>query len=479
MFSSISKDEIENFKSNFKLKQIGEVQEIELNFYDTYFNALLQSGFYLVEFQNGIWLKKLNGDIIDKLSNISTFNFYWDLPDSKLRDILEEKIGYFALVKKSTIKNLQSNFMIQNDDEKGICRVYILEIFDKFLIQVEPIKGYENYSLELLEYLKNCEKISDIFDLVKPVVNIREKIVLSPKISSKDAIKVLFIELFYSLKEQEIGIIKHIDSEFLHFYRVSLRKFRSLLSLMKSVFDKNEITYLKEFLSKIAKNTNHARDLDVYWLKVREYQESLNSVEFIPFLEFLEQESKKEYKKLNQFFTSSEYEKFFKYLHKFIESDFGHGKNSQGPIITLVKKRVKKQYKKLLNDGELINRDSEDCMLHALRIDCKKLRYLMEFFESLFEKELITQAIKLIKNIQTILGNFQDLSVQQQKIVHFADEMVKESKHIQTRPLISIGKLVSDLEREQKSYKELFLSSFEEFKKLQNREIFEKLFEEI
>ncbi len=77
--------------------------------------------------------------------------------------------------------------------------------------------------------------------------------------------------------------------------------------------------------------------------------------------------------------------------------------------------------------------DTEDEVVHQLRINCKKLRYLMEFFAPLFPENEIKTLIKALKLLQDNLGNFNDYSVQQiflrqvlnEKMVIFGGREVK------------------------------------------------------
>jgi len=53
-------------------------------------------------------------------------------------------------------------------------------------------------------------------------------------------------------------------------------------------------------------------------------------------------------------------------------------------------------------------------VIHQLRINCKKLRYLMEFFTLLLPPAEIKKLIRSLKMLQDNPGNFNDYSVQQQ-----------------------------------------------------------------
>ena len=57
--------------------------------------------------------------------------------------------------------------------------------------------------------------------------------------------------------------------------------------------------------------------------------------------------------------------------------------------------------------------------VHRLRIECKKLRYLMEFFAELFPKEEGSAVLRLLRRLQTRLGEFNDALVQQRSLMNY------------------------------------------------------------
>ncbi len=81
-------------------------------------------------------------------------------------------------------------------------------------------------------------------------------------------------------------------------------------------------------------------------------------------------------------------------------------------IARVVKKLILKRYHKMLAMCQGISCQSPDQNIHALRIEFKKLRYLIEFFVDLLPKKRIVKIVGEIKKIQTILGDYNDYGVQ-------------------------------------------------------------------
>ena len=71
---------------------------------------------------------------------------------------------------------------------------------------------------------------------------------------------------------------------------------------------------------------------------------------------------------------------------------------------------IGKRYRGVLRRGREITSASSDESLHALRIRCKRLRYLLEFFRPTYGELLKAETTRL-KELQDVLGEFQDACV--------------------------------------------------------------------
>ena len=78
-----------------------------------------------------------------------------------------------------------------------------------------------------------------------------------------------------TLSVNEAGLRADIDSEFLHDFRVAVRRSRSLIARMKSLIDPDALEHLRAGLSWLGGATGPVRDLDVYLLNIPQYQHLL------------------------------------------------------------------------------------------------------------------------------------------------------------------------------------------------------------
>ena len=125
--------------------------------------------------------------------------------------------------------------------------------------------------------------------------------------------------------------------------------------------------------------------------------------------------------------------------------------------------------------GKSISKDTPDEYIHALRIECKKLRYLLEFFSSLFEKEKVNIFIKYLKKLQDNLGDFNDYHLQQLFLQKYLENKIFNKSDLVMR-VAAIGALINALRTKQLSVRKEFSKTFDDFVNKKNKKLFNELF---
>ena len=164
--------------------------------------------------------------------------------------------------------------------------------------------------------------------------------------------------------------------------------------------------------------------------------------------------------------------------HAVLESDLPvHSRlpNAIRPAIEVADERIMRIYERVLKQGQAIGPDSPVERLHDLRKSCKKLRYLMAFFESLYPKKKITALLIVLKSLQENLGDFQDYVVQAANMKHFSQQMMEEGD-VPADTLVAMGILVEKLEEGQHQVREEFTKRFTKFALPENQKHFHDLF---
>jgi len=98
----------------------------------------------------------------------------------------------------------------------------------------------------------------------------------------------------------------------------------------------------------------------------------------------------------------------------------------------------------------------------------------MEFFQSLYPEQQIKHLIKNLKDLQEVLGDFQDYAVQENNLKLFSEEMM--ALNIPANTFLAMGVLIQDLDAHRCRARKDFSSRFDDFKQQENRSAFKQLF---
>jgi len=242
----------------------------------------------------------------------------------------------------------------------------------------------------------------------------RFRVDMVPTLSAIEAFAVIGRTLLRTIRQNESGLRADIDTEFLHDFRVAIRRQRSAFDHFRGVVDASALAPFADRLADLGRRTGPLRDLDVYLLDRERYrslipEELRDGLE--PRFERLAAERSRELACLRRTLGSTEYDDLMHGWAGFL-ADPPPGRLASTSILDLARKRLRKRHARVLRDGRAIGPDTPDEALHRLRIQCKKLRYLLEFTASVFGKGEVDDLISHLKGLQDNLGEFNDLSVQ-------------------------------------------------------------------
>ena len=233
-------------------------------------------------------MSRINQPVTDEV------DFAWNLPDGQLKQQIAKKLKMRALIPQVYLLVKRHILAGLNKDQKTVSRI-ILEEFQVYdpdtdtykpfqnRIQVVPVRGYPGPHRQALEFMKSEWQLGkakkDILITAltaldrKPAdYSPKSHLVLSPDMRTDLAAKSLLQEMLQVMEANEWGILDDIDSEFLHDYRIAIRKTRSAFMQLKEVFPQQELEqHLKNF-QWLGSMTSPARDMDVYLLKFDDYR---------------------------------------------------------------------------------------------------------------------------------------------------------------------------------------------------------------
>ncbi len=306
-------------------------------------------------------------------------------------------------------------------------------------------------------------------------------ILLNPQLPAEDALKKICSYLLQVMKQNENGIINDTNPEFLHDFRVSVRRTRSALGQIKNILDKEIIKQAKSDFTYLGQSTNRLRDIDVYLLKEDQYKKMLpeNKRDYLnSFFEDLKCKRKSENAAVVKILKSEKYKRVINewkfYLNTKANTDDLTAKGKK-PSIIVARKVICNRNKKVLEFGKNLLIISSDKQLHRLRIAGKKLRYLLEFFNSLFPQTEMKFLIKRLKNLQDNLGDYHDLAVHQEMLEKFKEQIIKKGNE-KKETILTLEMLIIKLNEKQKLVKQDFIETFLIYSAPEIQDIFHDLF---
>ncbi|MGR8998999.1 MAG: CHAD domain-containing protein [Gammaproteobacteria bacterium] len=438
-------------------------------------------------------LKNLDNDLIIASTEIKEVPaFSQQFQAEEIRNVLTPLLEMRALLPVCTLDYETYHLNIINNDEKTIVRLTIEEheLFNNRL-SLQAIRGYDKAAEHIIEIL--TAKLG-LTPTNKPLLLTALKlqgrkpndysskltINLDPDMRADIAAKYIYSHLLKAIKDNEQGTIADIDSEFLHDFRVAVRRTRAGLSQLKGLMPAKINAYYADFFSWLGQSTGSNRDLDVYLLNFANYKSSLPVSmrdDLNPLYELILAKQQKAHKELAKKLRSAKYLSTLSEWEQYLKAQAPLKPvelNAKLTIKQVADRRIWKNYKRVLHEGDAITEQSPSEALHELRKSCKKLRYLMEFFQSLYPEEKMKHLIKSLKGLQEVLGSFQDYAVQENTLKLFSEEMLNNNIHANT--LLAMGVLIQNLDTLRRKARTDFSSKFASFKQEENRSAFKSLF---
>jgi len=213
-------------------------------------------------------------------------------------------------------------------------------------------------------------------------------------------------------RQYEPGIRDDVDTECLHQYRVFLRRARSLTSLGRQWLVVPEARRLKDVLRTLQQHTNELRDLDVLLLGFAELQAQLpwdEGTRLEDWRTSLVRRRQAELKLVSAWLGSTEYRALADEAGRLFTDLRTLGE--PWTVAELASQAFARAAKGLRQCLKGLGPDSPDEALHEVRIEAKRLRYVLDSLGFVGPPAAVRSLVSQLKGAQDGLGAFQDRSV--------------------------------------------------------------------
>ena len=262
------------------------------------------------------------------------------------------------------------------------------------------------------------------------------------------------------------GVLDDVDTEFLHDFRVAVRRTRSTLKLGRPALPEDVTDRWEPALKWLGDLTTPVRDLDVYELDLpvmAGWLVAADPADLQPFAVQLRRRRSAARRSLVRGLRSARFRSILSGWEDVL-ADLSRSPRAQATRLTageLADRSIGRAYRRVMRDGAAIKPGSPAEALHSLRKRCKELRYALELFAPVSDDAARKRAVADLKDLQDVLGRFQDADVQRQTLYGFAEEM--RAAHAPTKALLAMGELVAHLDADQQRARDGFDRAFARF----------------
>jgi CHAD domain-containing protein len=404
------------------------------------------------------------------------------LPLGPLRDHLGPVVGVRALLPVARAVSSQRESRVLNSDDKTIARITVDRMSVTYpaagtvppRVAVTALRGYQPQAVRLADQLAALPGVTDgspsALEVALAAVGRRPgdysgkiNVRLTPRMPASAAIARVLTALLDTLEANVNGTVRDIDTEFLHDLRIAVRRTRSALKLAGDALPDGVAARFRPEFKWLGDLTTPVRDLDVYLLGFSDMAASLIAAtadELEPFHEHLRRSRVAERRLLVRGLRSARFSRLSSQWRQALTA--AAAVRTRPTAARLAASRIARAHRRVIRDGSLITATSAPESLHELRKRCKELRYLLEFFGSLYDPGDHWRTVRDLKALQDCLGEFQDTQVQHEELRAFAEQMMAE-RSAPAATLLAMGEIAAGLIARQRQARSEFAGRFRDF----------------
>ena len=425
-----------------------------------------------------------------------------DLPAGPLRERLEPLVEMRVLTPIVRVRSRRLPINVLDDLGKVVVRLQAEEptvvaggdakIALRPRLNVVGVRGYDRAYERVLALLTDDLDLQPVTELLHDEgvaavgaapggTSSKLRVTLLPETRADAAAVTILRRLLEIIEANLPGTLANLDSEYLHDLRVAVRRSRALQRELRGVFAREPLRVFREGFRELQVLTGPTRDLDVQLLEFADLVATLpagTAPDVAPLRELLElrlaDERAKMVRGLKSERTRVLLDNWRDYLDVLVAAPEEDRPDAARPVTEVAGERIATVYRRMVKMGRAIEPDSPHEALHDLRKKGKELRYLLEFFASLYPQEVVKPMVSTLKGLQDVLGRFQDREVQADALRALGDEIA--AREGGAAALMAMGVLVQRLGEEQAQAREQFAERFERFAAKPQRKLVSQTF---
>ncbi|HWF72365.1 MAG TPA: CHAD domain-containing protein [Solirubrobacteraceae bacterium] len=496
---------IDELRARLSLRE-GETSERDRRFYDTCDGLVRAAGLTFVHESSRAALVALDGGqeqasmaAPEPPERVTAA----ELEPGALREALKAIVGVRALLPVARVHSTRHAFGVLDPGEKTVVRLALEEpvavaspnrrIALAPRIRVTAVRGYDKelarvHATLVADLGLTVAGRSELDEAILASggtpggVSAKVDVALAKDERSDVAVASILKRLAEVMEANLPGTIADTDPEFLHDYRVAVRRSRAVMRELKRVFPPEQLARFRVELRWLQQLTGPARDLDVYVLDFDELRSGLEEParsDLEPLLRVLRDRRAVAHREMVWALRSERAAELSAqwpaFLRGLVTLPVEDRPDAVRPIGELAGERIAKVYRRMVKMGSAIDDSSPAESLHELRKQGKELRYLLELFGlALHPGDVVKPLVRSLKALQDTLGRHQDREVQTATLRSFSDDVA-------TLPggpaaLMAMGILIEHLGEDERAARAEFAERFAAFAAPDQRRLVRKTF---
>jgi CHAD domain-containing protein len=370
-------------------------------------------------------------------------SFAWDLPEGPLQQVLAPVIGVRRLLAQADAEEYGSLLEVVDDRDKTVARLRIESGRVRLamsrtawqplptMVTLTGLRGYEDAYRRLVPLIESRPGIEPCPEGLQGVM-LRQvgapergdvsmpRVDLASTVRAGAGARQIHLALLGILAANEPGLRANLDTEFLHDFRVSVRRTRTLLGQIKHVFPPDAQEHFSSEFAWIGRLTGPPRDLDVLVLALREHRRDVPPSDMEALTAFLCQLQQQEHHALVEALDSARYRRLLAEWEAFLKRPVpseSEARNAGRLLSEVVSRRAWRLSQRIAASAETVDGHTAATRLHEVRICAKKLRYLVDVTPAFYDAADLEQVQSALKKLQRVLGDFNDAHSQEARLI--------------------------------------------------------------
>ncbi len=425
------------------------------------------------------------------------------VPAGPLRDRLDPVVGIRALLPLARAEGTLTMLRVLDGDQKTVARITVDAASLTGPVKgalpprlvIVPVRGYQSAADQAGRLLTAAGRFTPAGrPVIQAVLEAAGRspadaagpgdAVLAPSMPARTALAAVLLRMAGTIAANVSFVIADVNTEFLHDLRVAVRRTRSVLKLAGDALPGDLAARFAPEFKWLGDLTTPVRDLDVYLTGFGAMAAELSAAspgDLEPFRAHLAARRLIERRRLVRGLRSARFARLMADWGTALDDAAGQPAAREPDIGGLAADRVARAYRRVTKQGAAITAASagpgggagpQAADLHSLRKRCKELRYLLEFFSSLYDPAAYGRAVRDLRGLQDTLGEFQDAEVQRDAIRGFAAQMLARPGAPDAGPpaagelaatLLAMGELTARLHERQRRARAKVAGRFAEF----------------